>query len=254
MKCPRNARLASKVSTRRSGGCNLSQDGMMAIVVAGSHHLGQHVDDRKHGPFPFRSLVGDDLSKHATEEAEIRGNAYGEAACTLRRGRLICLLFNLYLVLSYEGEEPSLNANKRASSTPHRDQRLKRMQYPLGCGFGRCRICVGSAEDRLEGRLPKKDRQIQRVFSVFSHDIEQLSDPVFGGGLVNRRLIKHLPQPLDESRRNTVPDSDLPLPIENGRIFQLLLGSLERGAAAFEPSIRSLSIGFFQRNRHEAHT
>ncbi|MEY9104165.1 hypothetical protein ABH999_000361 [Bradyrhizobium yuanmingense] len=93
----------------------------MAIVVPGSHHLGQHVDDRKHGPFLFCSLMGDDLSKHATEETEIRGNAYGETACTLRRGRSICLLFNLSLVLPDEGEEPSLNLNKRASSTPHRD-------------------------------------------------------------------------------------------------------------------------------------
>jgi len=108
---------------------------MVAIVIPGPHHLGQHVDYGKHRPVTVRCFIGNDLLKDPTKEAKIRGNAYSEPARTLRCGRLICLLLDLSLVLSNEGKKPSLDLDKRASSTPHRDQRLQRAQYPFSCGF-----------------------------------------------------------------------------------------------------------------------
>ena len=79
---------------------------------------------------------------------------------------------------------------------------------------------------------------------MFGHDIQEPVDPVLGCRLFDWRLVKCLDQSFDQPWRNTVADSDFTLPIKNGRIFQLLLGSLERGSATFKPFVRPGSISF----------
>ena len=57
---------------------------MMTIIIPGSYHLWQHIDYWKHNPALFSGFIGNDLSEYATQEAKIRGNAYGEPASPLR--------------------------------------------------------------------------------------------------------------------------------------------------------------------------
>ena len=82
--------------------------------------------------------------------------------------------------------------------------------------LGISRICVRPPKNGFQRGLPNENAKVQRVLC---HHAQEPTDPIVCGILIDGRLIQRIDQSLDERWRYAVADSDLTLPVQNGRIL-----------------------------------